>query len=389
MPATDIAATGIATAGGLIPGCSTRGGEVGPIAVGGAAITRLPASPALAPRPIVQSLRPRQAGFSLMEILVVVGILVVLAAILVPTISAVRKQAARAATRFTINTVAVGLDAYKQDMGSYPAVRWNIGDANSAVAGTHPRKAHNPPSGSQVLAWALVGFADSGAADAELGGDGADGPGIRKLGTTGRVYGPYIQLDRFKLVDLRSFLSSPPTGSDVPTPDNWRSIGLADENGIPIIYLAAGSPRPRRFDELSGASGTQYGTYIAFPSGSPSTNDTDPRDHPNTLWDPRDAVFTRGAATLHLLTINRSGMTSAEANRQLAMMLGDFDTHNASGAVTSANSPDGRLGPGEVGLVGSEYFLAMAGEDEMFGTEENTPTRAKAIKTDDVSNLDP
>ena len=67
-----------------------------------------------------RNLRPARRGFSLIEILVVIGILVGLMAILTPMVMKARKQAARTRQASDFNAIAMALEAYKADHGDYP-----------------------------------------------------------------------------------------------------------------------------------------------------------------------------------------------------------------------------------------------------------------------------
>jgi len=60
----------------------------------------------------------RKAAFSLIELLTVVFIISLLIGILIPSINAARTQAKKLTTRKTIDTIAVGLELFKNDSGA-------------------------------------------------------------------------------------------------------------------------------------------------------------------------------------------------------------------------------------------------------------------------------
>ena len=64
-----------------------------------------------------------RAGFTLIELLVVIGIIAVLVALLIPTISAAMLMAHRSVTKSTLNELALSLKAFKADFGDYPPSR--------------------------------------------------------------------------------------------------------------------------------------------------------------------------------------------------------------------------------------------------------------------------
>ena len=73
--------------------------------------------------------RVARPGFTLVELLVVIGILAVLVGILYPVINGAMRRAQRVRTAADLQAIAVGLDTYKQDHGSYPPVELNSSGA--------------------------------------------------------------------------------------------------------------------------------------------------------------------------------------------------------------------------------------------------------------------
>lgn len=59
-------------------------------------------------------------GFTLVEMLIVIGLLVLLTAILLPMLSKISRQAQRYKIGALMNTIGAGLEAYKADFGDYP-----------------------------------------------------------------------------------------------------------------------------------------------------------------------------------------------------------------------------------------------------------------------------
>src|SRR2546423_1725353 len=65
-------------------------------------------------------LQPRRRAFTLVEMLAVLGIIVLLMSVLVPTIMGSRKKARIARIRQDIQTLGVAIDAYQQTWNAYP-----------------------------------------------------------------------------------------------------------------------------------------------------------------------------------------------------------------------------------------------------------------------------
>ena len=107
----------------------------------------------------------RRTGFTLTEMIVVIGILMLLISLLVGAVMVAQKRAEGTRLRIDMQTIAMALEQYHADFGKYPM-------RNNAANG-------------HILAWALIG---PGPATE----DGVDGPGFRAV-SGGKVYPPYLQ----------------------------------------------------------------------------------------------------------------------------------------------------------------------------------------------------
>ena len=64
--------------------------------------------------------KPREAGFTLMEMLVVLVVIGLIAAVAVPQVMKLLESAKHKAARIQLETVSNSLNAYQLDIGSYP-----------------------------------------------------------------------------------------------------------------------------------------------------------------------------------------------------------------------------------------------------------------------------
>jgi prepilin-type N-terminal cleavage/methylation domain-containing protein len=177
----------------------------------------------------LQSETPRR-GFTLVEMLAVIGVIVLLVGILVPAVMSARRAADKNAARMELQTIAMALEAYRVDFGDYP----------------HPTAERR----ERVLAWALIGPYDEnsiGLVDPYPTGkppliDGANGPGFRTV-KGGKVWGPYLPPDKFRLV------------SNDDTFTNSLRWDIMDRYGAPIEYY------PRWHAYKSGQGMHLFGLY--------------------------------------------------------------------------------------------------------------------------------
>jgi prepilin-type N-terminal cleavage/methylation domain-containing protein len=198
-------------------------------------------------------------GFTLVELIVVIGIIALLGSILLPTIVYALRQARKTASTVQLQMIETALEGYRGDHNDYPRF----------TAGTGRPSALNEQTdrGARLLARALLGPAPQTAAGADadtttsarqtnqdLFHDGHNGFGTkpsrqvaRQSGSggfyfPGKVSGPYLDVDEWTLGIYAG-------GGDIE--DGLRPISGADDlaqhpevqilsgNGSPILYYPA------------------------------------------------------------------------------------------------------------------------------------------------------
>jgi type II secretory pathway pseudopilin PulG len=268
----------------------------------------------------------RRAAFTLVELLVVIGIIVLLIGILLPVVSAVRRSAEKNATRLDLQTIGLALESYRKDFGDYP----------------------RPPDSQRkyrVLAWALIGPYDTtgGPTDplanpAKQMTDGADGPGFRTLWDTGtqkgsKVWGPYLPPDKFKI--------NPSSNADFPTVPPDLRWDIVDRFGTPIEYF----PRWRQ-----GQGMPLFGTVAAQAGKGLYDYQQQWLDDPKT----------------------KSPSGTAQVVKYLKTALGDLDWNDAiDGSETASETPG--------------FILLSRGITKSF-SDDNT-IKTKFNKCEEITNL--
>jgi type II secretory pathway pseudopilin PulG len=169
--------------------------------------------------------RKNRVAFTLVELLVVIGIIIVLATMLIPTVVKYRKIIKANITLSTINHLEMGCRAYHVDFGEFPP--------SAAPPGFNAGNW----SGAQLLPLFLIGYAPKGNPGDSLDkGDGVDGPGFRVQLPRGQIYGPYPDQ------------STPALAVGYPSGGGPRFF--VDAFGGPILYYRGGDPNlPNLFND--------------------------------------------------------------------------------------------------------------------------------------------
>lgn len=187
--------------------------------------------------------RPRtRAGFTLVELMAVIGIIVLLMSILVPSITRAVRAAQRTRMQYDLQSIATALESYKHDHHEYPRVARGSG------------------LGANILARALIGPAPTLPTTGDQDFDGAEGPGFRTrsaiatgsgtFAQQGKVWGPYLPPDQFRAVQI------PFTG---PTDLHWV---IMDRKDVPVLY----------FPVHRGTNVNAAGGYVADSSAPGGAN---------------------------------------------------------------------------------------------------------------------
>ena len=205
----------------------------------------------------------KKTGLTMIELLIVLGIIALLIGLLLPALSVVRNVAKETKQKAQLSTIELALAAFKNDEGDYPPSDWTL-----------PPNPSSDYCGSQKLAeallgWDLLGFHPNTAWRAD-GLDAMGGPGSYDPAQTRDINGdgpdtfderkgPYLELataSAFKLGDVFSPYSTSPLEANTYVicdvfrakkitmvkgidPVTGQPITVTEKAGAPILYYRA------------------------------------------------------------------------------------------------------------------------------------------------------
>ena len=196
----------------------------------------------------------KKTGLTVVELLIVIGIIAILVGLLIPALNAVKTMAKETKQKAQLNTIELALTAFKNDYGDYPPSNWTPAEITGDYCGAQKLA-------EALIGWDLMGFHPSSAwrSDGLDAGGGAgtydpaqtrDNNGDGVPDTLTERKGPYLEMatvSAFKLGDL--FRSGPLAANTYVMCDvfNWRKVVLPDGNttmaGSPILYYRANTSR--------------------------------------------------------------------------------------------------------------------------------------------------
>jgi prepilin-type N-terminal cleavage/methylation domain-containing protein len=267
-------------------------------------------------------------GFTLVEMLVVIGVIVVLIGILMPALNLAYSHSVRNRMQFDIQTITTALEQYRSDHARYPQLDYMDPSKTGVLNANYP--------GAVLLCSALIA---PPYVDTTVSPTVTYGPGFQVV-PKGQVYGPYIAADRVKIVPDPGMQALQALTPNAPAPFSAYYY-IADRYGHPILYFKANLNSDPSTPGGFVANWTPPATTTASPTAPPRYNMFDNSSAKNKTspfgW-PTDPDQTTNALI------------------RMQLMLGD-------------SNANGQIDPGETPATNAPYLLWSAGPDEMFGID--------------------
>ncbi len=318
----------------------------------------------------------RREGFTLVELLTVIGIISLLISILLPSLSRARDQARKLRVQAQVSAIEKGLEMFQNDFKSYPDSGYGPDKIKWSVTWSNPQQPQ-PPNGEYMtgahwLARALTGH--------DFLGVDNKGVMLQRLNTTSP---DFVDLDAFRSDTTPPGVYSDRKGTYIDAPVFARdddqtkfqnvSTGIYQPNGrllvidgynFPILYYRA-NPRARApFQEADSVVNGVFNqgdnamiTGGKYKQGSTVT--------PQDSWDFAGTGFQHGIGWFGNaggVTVQNIHETPPNANppykgRGFADYVHDENPHE-SGNILKAQ-------------LSETFLLISAGKDGIYGTDDD------------------
>ena len=301
-------------------------------------------------------------GFTLIEILVVVGIIALLIGILLPALSKVQERARMTQTMGLMQEFAKACDAFQQEFGRYPGlVPEEILANDPQISGTENAMLElmgggvrkndvdtstytNTTTGFGASGWVELTFTPTGQPDFKVKinvGKIGDGPFIN-----GKQYPPFFAPKANDLRPTAGQMIGKSRTAELAT-STTKIPDLMDAWGNPIIFLRAA----RNVGPLAGTN-VDRSQFLVLDDGGTKYGTMDPYLGSDSLGDSSLPQTKAGAGTSPIYTLFEDGSTAVDKKKLFAQFL----RHPGFGdpALPLSGTPRGK------------YLLISAGKDGIY-----------------------
>lgn len=315
----------------------------------------------------------RAGGFTLIELMVVIAIIVLLISLAVPALQAARKQAKKAATRNQIAVIEKGCVLFQQEHGELPVSRgYNPFEGGSSQIVL---------TGAQWLVLQLQGPDGNGYVRPELENDSDENGQINKkdwldwyaLSPRRKYYrhGPYVSADPKTLATPETLAASDPDAtmpavldkdSSAAGTSEWKNSRLPFFVGAfadPILYYAANVDAEEPFTTGTPSSSFVVGIYDLSDNA------------PFTGSEPAVGRYPYTAGAGYRGIIHPMGRLGYDPSNKFA----EPPPESFAGVVYDRNVFETTRRSNNQGVVkpyrADSFLLIAAGEDGIFGTNDD------------------
>jgi prepilin-type N-terminal cleavage/methylation domain-containing protein len=334
------------------------------------------------------SLPQRRRAFTLIELLVVIGIIVLLASILIPTISHIRTSVHQSATAARVQALMSGIEQYFHQFNAYPGPVPDNGVLSPTNASATPPSVVQIPDASNgdtpitVTGTENLTLGLSGGLSMVKGGNGYvlkyDAAKVDKGAFSlnpfkpATRYGPYVEgkaagLEPQAGGGMWKSWKDAPAGEQIPNQSLFADNVIPEyvdayPDAMPILYMRA----------VQGVSGSIEGAPDGSASGVTAAN---------AAYDPSQLqvyVFPapdNSMGSPSTVQITKNGLTGGTADPQV---VADFANPTGTPPTSPANYFGQYTAPAKP--RSNSYLLITAGPDRKYMTHDDTINNGSAVK---------
>lgn len=304
-------------------------------------------------------MKSKYKAFTLVELLVVIGIIALLSAILLPTMNLAMKHSRATTVKASFNAISMGLEAFRNDQDKYPSSEpdYSLGAIDTA---TNYHAGGAIDNGCHYLVEALCGIDLLGYSTAVPAGGyrwydikSATNEPIDWTGNPIKRYGPYVDVTNFtntdSLVNFRQLRDSDAANGtntllEMQNKLNYSADACRNMNPIFVSTIEKKAPRPILYYKAN-----TRGRYISS---------VDRNQNPDAIY-----FYDDNAIITDIYNMVPGGNYSNQYNDTTLKSFSNYIWNtDTSGTI---NAPLAR--PYNL----DSYILASAGIDGEFGTEDD------------------
>lgn len=266
------------------------------------------------------------SGFTLLELLIVMAVLGILAAIVVFSLQGVGSSAAVAACQSDFATTTEAVSAYQVQMGSYPGgtgsatiTDSDLGTAPGFTPGAAPNGVNAARTGGELLV--------SGATSPNLGGTASEGPWLKETPDNPGQYSIWVANDGSGMVQVLDAAGQVPAGASHSAKD-CTAVSVGDAattttSTAPTTTTSTAPPTttttvaPTTTTTVVATTTTTEPPTTTSTTGSPTTTTTTPHNQAPNFTSDDGITFRYGVSGSFTVTASGSPQPSLKVSGSL------------------------------------------------------------------------
>ena len=298
-------------------------------------------------------MKAKRSGLTVIEILVVVGIMALLVGMLLPAVHTVQKMAKETKQKAQFTAIELGLAAFKSDYGDYPPSSW----WNPALTGGQQDYCGAQKLSEAMLGWDLLGFHP----DSAWRADALDKTGAATTYTAA----DNLEKRKDRYIDLETasafLLGGVQDGLFMDTSGTWGGSPLAPRTYVLCDVFAVNERKVlltggRPVTAVTPGKMVSPGTPILYYKANPASKTIDVGEPEARIYNARD--------NWPLISLGRLADTAKPLSARRRHPIEDFDYFYEYIRDPKVHARPWPYRP-------ASYLLISAGMDGIYGTDDD------------------